>query len=130
MKGYMRVSKHCIADARTLGALTTAIEIMQEVSVEIRSANRHLASAAHLGLQAHARPPSHVEGADALGAVDLVSRDGHQVDVVCVDIHRDLAHCLGSVCVEEHLPLPAQLADLSHGLHHTCNTPMPISALK
>lgn len=87
-----------------------------------RRGGEHLASAAHLCLQAHARPAADVEGADAFGAVDLVSRDGHEVDVVCIDVHWDLAHCLRRVCMEEHLALPAQPADLSHWLHHTCST--------
>lgn len=51
----------------------------------------------------HARPPAHVDGAHPLGAVDLVSTDAHEVNLPVVHVDWDLAYCLGSVCVQEHL---------------------------
>ena len=59
---------------------------------------------------------THVESADALGAVDLVAGDGHDVDVVGDDVDGDLADGLDGVAVEEHALLVAELADLLHGL--------------
>ena len=53
-----------------------------------------LPAAAHLRLQAHAWAAADVDGADALGAVQLVPADGQQVDVHRIDVNRDLAHSL------------------------------------
>jgi hypothetical protein len=53
-----------------------------------------LSAAAHLRLQPHARATAHVQRPDALGAIELVATDGHQVDVHLINIHRDLANCL------------------------------------
>ncbi len=66
--------------------------------------------------QTHARLAAHVERADALGAVDLVAGDAHQVDVHRLDVERDLAGGLGRVGVEEGLLLAADLADLGERL--------------
>ena len=66
--------------------------------------------------QAHARLAADVERADALGPVDLVARDAHQVDVHRLDVERDLAGGLGRVGVEEGLLLAADLADLGQRL--------------
>lgn len=41
-------------------------------------------------------PPAHVQRAHSLGAVQLVSADGQQVDLGGVDVHRHLAHSLQS----------------------------------
>jgi hypothetical protein len=48
-----------------------------------------VAAAVHLGFQADPGLAPHVEGADALGAVGLVGREGHQVDLqlLQVDLH-------------------------------------------
>lgn len=40
---------------------------------------------------------------DALGAVELVTADGHEVDLVLVHVDWHLAHRLRRICVEEHL---------------------------
>ena len=60
-----------------------------------------LAAAADHRLQAHPRPAADVERADALGPVDLVAGDAHQVDLHRLDVERDLADGLGRVGVEE-----------------------------
>ena len=44
------------------------------------------------GRQVHA--PAHIERADALGSVDLVAADGHEVDLALVHVNRDLTHRL------------------------------------
>ena len=38
-----------------------------------------------------------------LGTVDLVSTDGHQVNVHLVHVQRNFTHCLGSVSVKKYL---------------------------
>ena len=55
---------------------------------------------------------ANVDGADALGAVDLVPGDGEQVDLHVLDVDRDLTHRLRGVGVEEHLVGAAHLANL------------------
>ena len=45
--------------------------------------------------------PAYVDGPHALGAVDLVPTDGHEVYVHVVDVERDLPHCLRGVSVKE-----------------------------
>ena len=66
----------------------------QEVGHGARAQAALLAAAAHLRLQAHARAAADVDGAHALGPVQLVARDGQQVDVHGVDVEGDLAHRL------------------------------------
>ena len=66
--------------------------------------------------QPHARLAADVERADALGPVDLVAGDAHQVDVHRLDVERDLAGGLRRVGVEEGLLLAADLADLGERL--------------
>ena len=53
-----------------------------------------------------------VQGADSLRAVDLVGGEGHQVDLQRLHVHRDLAHRLGGVAVEENPLLLADPPDL------------------
>ena len=48
-----------------------------------------------------------------------MSTDGHEVNVVLIDIDGDLANGLGCVCVEEDLTLSAHLAYLLGGLNDT-----------
>ena len=60
----------------------------------------------------------HIQRADAFGAIHLVRRDRHDVDVHLVHVNRNLADCLGRVRVENHAALVAELADLGDGLHH------------
>ena len=57
-----------------------------------------------------------------------MSADRHQVNVVLVDVDRDLANCLSSVCVEEDLALSAQLAYLLCRLDDTCSRAMIVKA--
>eukprot|EP00038_Savillea_parva_P006327 m.162992 g.162992 ORF g.162992 m.162992 type:complete len:304 (-) comp12259_c0_seq1:573-1484(-) len=67
-------------------------------------------------LEADARAASHVQRTHALGAVNLVTRDGHEINVHVIDIDRNLADGLGGVRVEERLVLAAQGANLCNGL--------------
>lgn len=53
-----------------------------------------LAAAAHLGFQAHPGAAADIQGAHPLGPIQLVPRDGHEVDVHVVDADGDLAHRL------------------------------------
>mmetsp|Transcript_40877 Transcript_40877/g.108166 ORF Transcript_40877/g.108166 Transcript_40877/m.108166 type:complete len:254 (-) Transcript_40877:75-836(-) len=69
-------------------------------------------------MTADAPPASHVERSDALGAVELVRRDGEQVDLQRIDVDGHLADGLRRVHVEEDLFLAAKLADFGDGLDH------------
>merc|ERR1719517_391398 len=77
-----------------------------------------LASAVDDGLHPNPRPPPQIDRANALGAVKLVARYGHQVNVHLVHVNGELADGLGGVRVEEDLLGPAQGADLGDGLDH------------
>mmetsp|Transcript_30455 Transcript_30455/g.71157 ORF Transcript_30455/g.71157 Transcript_30455/m.71157 type:complete len:467 (-) Transcript_30455:143-1543(-) len=68
------------------------------------------------GLHADAGPAADVEGANTLGAVDLVARDRCEVQVPLGHVHLDLSGRLCNVRVEEDLVGAADLADLLHGL--------------
>mmetsp|Transcript_36943 Transcript_36943/g.119160 ORF Transcript_36943/g.119160 Transcript_36943/m.119160 type:complete len:513 (-) Transcript_36943:27-1565(-) len=69
--------------------------------------------------QADAGLAPDVEGADALGAVHLVGRDGQQGDVHLGHVDRDLADALGAVGVEEDTFVLADLANLIDRLQDT-----------
>mmetsp|Transcript_4183 Transcript_4183/g.10665 ORF Transcript_4183/g.10665 Transcript_4183/m.10665 type:complete len:345 (+) Transcript_4183:193-1227(+) len=75
-----------------------------------------LPTAVDEGLHADAGPAADVEGAYALGAVDLVPGHGGEVQLPLVHVHLDLAGRLRNVRVEEDLVLATDLADLLHGL--------------
>ena len=81
----------------------------------------NLASTIHLSLQPDTGPSPDVDGPHPLGPIDLVPADGHQIDVVLIDIDWDLAYRLSCICVEEDLALPTHLANLLCGLNDTCN---------
>ena len=74
--------------------LTTLLTHGQEVGHGAAAQAALLPAAAHLGLHAHAGAAPDVDRADALGAIQLVARDGQQVDVHGVDVDGDLAHRL------------------------------------
>ncbi len=59
---------------------------------------------------------ANIQRADALRAVELVRREREHVDVVLLDIDRNLADSLDSIGVEENALLVAELADLGDGL--------------
>ena len=80
----------------------------------------NLAAAIDLCLQPDTRSAPDVDGTHALGTIYLVPTDGHEVDAGLIHVHGDLAHCLCSICVEEHLSAAAQLAYLLDGLPHSC----------
>ena len=73
-----------------------------------------MARAVEQGRQLHARPD--VEGADALGRVELVPGDGQQVDAQVIHVHRDLADGLGRVGVHQRAVAMGDLGQLSDGL--------------
>lgn len=81
----------------------------------------NLASTVHLSLKPDTGPSADVDGPHSFGPIDFVPTDGHQVDIVLIDIDWDLADGLSCVCVEEDLALPAHLADLLCGLNDTCS---------
>jgi len=57
-----------------------------------------------------------VEGADALGAVELVAREGEEVDVVLIDVEFEVADRLDGVGVEGDAVLAGDGADLADRL--------------
>ncbi|OPZ59587.1 MAG: hypothetical protein BWY87_00927 [Deltaproteobacteria bacterium ADurb.Bin510] len=59
------------------------------------------------------RALAYVEAADALGAVDLVSRDGQEVDIQVAHVDRNLAETLDRVGVEQRA---LGMRQLGHGL--------------
>ncbi len=59
---------------------------------------------------------AHVKRADAFGPVHLVGAERHQVDVIGLHIHRDLAEGLHGVAVEENVFFAADFTDLAHRL--------------
>lgn len=78
-----------------------------------------LATTSNERVQSDPGSTTHVAGADALGAVNFMRRNGHQVNVHGVDIQRNLSDGLRGVSVEENLLLTAQLANLVNGLDNT-----------
>ena len=77
-----------------------------------------VAAAVHLRFQADARLAAHIQCADALGAVDLVGGEGHQVDLELVEVDGNLAGGLGRVHMEDHALAAADFAQLSDVLDH------------
>ena len=49
-----------------------------------------------------------------------MTTDRHKVNVVIIDVYRDLAHSLSRVCVEKDLVLSAHLTYLLCGLDDAC----------
>jgi len=86
----------------------------------VRRLNADLTTPVHLGLKPDARPASDVDCPHTLGTIYLVTTDGHKVNIVVINIDRDLAHSLSCVCVEEDLALSAHLAYLLCGLDDAC----------
>ena len=68
-------------------------------------------AAVHLRFQADARLTTHVQSANALGAVGLVRGQAHQVDGQLGHVDVDLAGGLGRVDVEDDALFTAQCAD-------------------
>src|SRR5690606_10943238 len=73
----------------------------------------------HLRFDAHTRLASYVQCADALGAICLVCREGHQVDLLRSQVDGDLASGLRGIDVKDDALFAADLADLIHVLYHT-----------
>lgn len=78
-----------------------------------------LTTTADDGVESDSWPTTDVACTDALGAIDLVRGDGHQVNVHGVNVKGDLANSLGGIGVEEDLLGPAELADFLEGLDDT-----------
>ena len=77
-----------------------------------------VAATVHLRFQADARLATHVQRANALGAVDLVRSQAHQVDRHGLHVDRRLAGGLGRVHMEHDALLAAQCADGLDVLDH------------
>ena len=75
-----------------------------------------VAAAIDDGSDADARLAADPERADSLGTVDLVGRQGSQVDLHFLHVERHLAHALHRVDVEEHALLAGHLAEFRDGL--------------
>jgi hypothetical protein len=69
------------------------------------------------GLEAHTRPPPHVERTNTLRSVHLVAADAQQVNVHRVHVDRNLADRLRRVRVKVDLARAAHAADLGHRLN-------------
>src|SRR5256884_1561982 len=61
---------------------------------------------------------AHVQSADSLRPINLVRADGQQVDVVPLDVDRNLAHCLHAVHRKENPAFLGNLADFRDGVDH------------
>ena len=71
-----------------------------------------MTTAVHLRRNPHARTSfPDIEGADALGTVGLVRREGHQVDLELVQVDLHLAGRLRRIDVEQHAAGTGQLTD-------------------
>ena len=67
-----------------------------------------VAATIHLSAEPHARTAAaNVEGSNSFRAVHLVRGKRHQVDLVFLDIHRNLAGGLGGIDVKRYLVLPS-----------------------
>ena len=62
-------------------------------------------------------PLAAIEGAHALGAMELVRRQGEHVHPQRLHVHGDVPHGLDGVGVEEHALFMAELGDLPDGLN-------------
>ena len=58
----------------------------------------------------------HVEGTDALGAVEFMGRKGQKIDVHGLHVDGDMGRGLDRVGMEQDPLFPAEGADLRHGL--------------
>src|SRR5262249_17478236 len=59
---------------------------------------------------------TNVQRADSFGAVDLVRREAHQVDIERVDVDGQLADGLGGVAMKQHAARFADASDVGDGL--------------
>ena len=62
---------------------------------------------------------AHEQGADALGAVDLVAGDGGEIDMPTGQIQRDFSHRLGDVGVEQGAGVLGDGGERGNVLYHT-----------
>src|SRR5579859_6487154 len=76
-----------------------------------------MAAAVNDGGKLHARIAApDIQGADALGPVNLVPADGQEVDVVLLNVHGDFANGLHTVYGKENPALFGNLADFRDGV--------------
>ncbi|HET6459773.1 MAG TPA: hypothetical protein VFG29_03190 [Syntrophales bacterium] len=62
----------------------------------------------------------HVEGADTLEAIELVSSKRKQIDIEIIDVNRYFAHGLNCVSVKENSLSPGKCAHLGDRLDNPC----------
>ena len=84
-----------------------------------------MSAAIDLRHQLHARVLAPDIQPSTLGAVELVRREGRQVNVVLDNIEWDLADCLHRIGVKQHAALMAESADFRIG----CNAPISLFAV-
>ena len=75
-----------------------------------------MAAAVHLRFDANPRLAANVQGADALGAIDLVGREAKEVRAELIHVERNFPSCLGRVGVKQHPAVLADAADLGNRL--------------
>ena len=97
---------------------TTALRVHDSPAQASRSRAPHLAAAAHLGLYPDAGPPPDVQRPDALGPVQLVRGDGHQVHAQLVHVHWHLHRRRG---LGHRQPRPQVLHRLQQELWTACS---------
>src|SRR6266516_228373 len=88
----------------------------------VQGAGTHAAlvtTAINDGGKLHARiAAADVQSADPLGSINLVSTDGQQIDIVLLDVDRNLAHRLDAVHSKENAVFFGHLADFRDGIDH------------
>src|SRR5215472_2944014 len=63
-------------------------------------------------------PAPHVKGANALWPINLVPADSQQIDVVPLNVDRNLAHCLDAIDRKEDSTFFRNLSDFRDGVNH------------
>lgn len=77
-----------------------------------------LSTAIDNGLKADTGSPTNIACSDALGAIDFMARNAHQVDVGLVDVHWDFAHSLSRIRMEvDATVLAEERANFLYGLN-------------
>ena len=78
-----------------------------------------VSAAVHLRFQAHARFAPHIQRTDTFGAVGLVCRERHQVDLELLQVDYHFAGSLRRIDVEQHAFFTADFADGRDVLNNT-----------
>ena len=77
-----------------------------------------MSTTVHLALQTHTGFTTHVKRPNTLGAIHLMTRKAHQVDVPLIDVNLDMTWRLGRVAVEQDLMFATNLANGFHILNN------------